>query len=313
VLAGGEMGLLGLAFHPDYQENGYFYVNYTRVKPNGQETVIARYQVTEDANAADPDSELILLVVDQPRTNHNGGALHFAPDGMLYIGLGDGGSAGDPDNYAQNGQQLLGKMLRLDVDNVAPGKNYGIPGDNPFIGQPVRDEIWALGLRNPWRFSFDRLTGDLYIGDVGQGMWEEVDFQPAGSEGGENYGWRLKEGTHCYNPPEACDPGGLTDPVFEYSHDEGCSITGGTVYRGQEIPTLRGQYLFADYCSGVVSALYRDGQGVWQHREVGAAGGNVTTFGESSDGEVYLALRSQGKLLRLEREGEQIYLPALRG
>jgi glucose/arabinose dehydrogenase len=226
VSSGGERGLLSVAFHPNYRTNGVFFVDYTNTDGN---TVIARYSVSQDANIADPNSAAILLTITQPFANHNGGQLQFGPDGYLYIGMGDGGSGGDPSNNAQNLGTLLGKILRIDVDGASP---YAIPADNPFVGVPsTLPEIWAYGLRNPWRFSFDRLTGDLFIADVGQDSWEEVDFQPAGSQGGENYGWRLMEGNHCYNPPTNCDPGGLTPPILEYEHGtndaNGCSISGG--------------------------------------------------------------------------------------
>jgi hypothetical protein len=254
VLSGGERGLLGLAFHPDYDNNGYFYVNYTNTSGN---TVVSRFEISADPDLADSSSEYLLLTISQPYSNHNGGMIAFGPnDGYLYIGMGDGGSGGDPQNRAQNDGVLLGKMLRIDVDGSSP---YGIPPDNPFAGpgDPL-DEIWARGLRNPWRFSFDRQTGDIYIADVGhwrfsfdrqtgdiyiadvgQSQWEEIDYQPASGSGGENYGWRLMEGNHCYNPPVDCDPGGLTYPIYEYSHGGSpfrCSITGGYVYRGNAIP-----------------------------------------------------------------------------
>jgi len=312
VTYGGEMGLLGLAFHPNYQENGAFFLNYISGEGEGRQTVISRFQVTADPDQADPNSEMILLTVSQPYTNHNGGSIKFAPDGTLYIALGDGGSGGDPDNRAQDGSDLLGKMLRIDVDNPAPGKNYGIPAGNPFLGQPTLDEIWATGLRNPWRFSFDRLTGDLYIGDVGQNRWEEIDFQAGNSAGGQNYGWRLKEGTYCYNPQQGCDRGGLTDPIYEYSHDAGCSVTGGFVYRGLSLPALNGYYLYADYCSGAVSALQRDGDGAWQNERLTTAGGLVSTFGEDSSGEIYLALHRRGKILQLVDRRGTIFVPVMR-
>jgi glucose/arabinose dehydrogenase len=205
----GERGLLGLAFHPDFASNGLFYVNYTNT---AGDTVIARYRVSDDPNAADPGSAQILLTIVQPFANHNGGQLAFGPDRFLYIGMGDGGSGGDPDNRAQNLGDLLGKLLRLDVDGGVP---YAIPASNPFRNTPgARPEIWAWGLRNPWRFSFDRLTGDLFIADVGQATREEVDFQPASSHGGENYGWRLMEGTLCFNPASGCNDGSLTLPIL---------------------------------------------------------------------------------------------------
>ena len=227
VSSGGEQGLLSVAFHPNYASNGLFFVNYTDT--NG-DTVIARYSVSTDPNVGDQSSAFILLTITQPFSNHNGGQLQFGPDGYLYIGMGDGGSGGDPQNNAQNLLTLLGKMLRIDVDG---GNPYAIPVDNPFLGDPTAlDEIWASGFRNPWRFSFDRLTGDLFIADVGENRREEVDFQPASSPGGENYGWRLMEGNLCFNPPTNCNNGTLTLPILEYDHLLGCSVTGGHRYRG---------------------------------------------------------------------------------
>ena len=236
----GEQGLLGLAFHPDYATNGFFYVHYTDL--NGG-SVIARYSVSSsDPNAADASSSLTLLTWPQPFGNHNGGQLAFGPDGFLYIGVGDGGDAGDPDNRGQDLTTLLGKVLRIDVDSTDPGLNYAVPPSNPFFGSPpTLPEIWAYGLRNPWRFSFDRGTGDLFIGDVGQNAVEEIDFQPAASPGGENYGWRLMEGSSCFNPPTNCNDGSLILPILEYSHFLGCSVTGGYVYRGSLYPQLRGR------------------------------------------------------------------------
>ena len=233
LLTSGERGLLSVAFHPNYASNGYFYVNYTNT---GGHTVIARYTVSNDPNLADPASALTVLTIVQPYPNHNGGQLQFGPDGFLYIGMGDGGSGGDPNNYAQDPDSLLGKMLRIAVDGDVP---YSVPLDNPFVSdEQVRDEIWALGLRNPWRFSFDRSTGDLFIGDVGQRDWEEIDYQPVSSTGGENYGWRLMEGNNCFNPSTNCNDGSLTLPVLEYGHDLGCSVTGGYRYRGKDKPLV---------------------------------------------------------------------------
>ena len=227
VTSGGEQGLFSVAFHPDYANNGWLYVDYTDLNGN---TVIASYSISADPNIVDPASAAILLSISQPFANHNGGQLQFGPDGYLYIGMGDGGSGGDPQNNAQTLSTLLGKMLRIDVDGAPP---YSIPADNPFINDPVaREEIWALGLRNPWRFSFDRQTGDLFIADVGQSTLEEVDFQPSHSTGGANYGWRLMEGSDCYNPTTNCNNGMLTLPILEYDHSLGCSITGGYRYRG---------------------------------------------------------------------------------
>lgn len=288
-----ERGLLGLAFHPNYAENGYFYVNYT--DGNG-DTAVVRYSVSaDDPNLADPESAFPLLNIAQPYPNHNGGHLSFGPDDYLYIGTGDGGAQGDPQGRAQDGQSLLGKMLRLDVDNGTP---YGIPTDNPFINDSTfLPEIWAYGLRNPWRYSFDRLTGDLYIADVGQNQWEEVNFQPT-SNGGLNYGWNIMEGTRRYSSEPVID--GLTAPFFEYSHNQGCSITGGYVYRGEALPALQGVYLFADYCSGIIWASYRDAAGVWQTTEFMDTDYTISSFGEDHAGELYL-INQGGSLLKLAR------------
>jgi glucose/arabinose dehydrogenase len=280
---GNEQGLLGLAFHPQYEENGWFYVNYTDT--NG-DTVLARFQVSSDANRSDPGSELRLLGVDQPYPNHNGGALAFGPDGNLYAGLGDGGAAGDPQGNAQSLDTLLGKILRLDVDS---GEPYAIPGDNPF-----GNEIWAYGLRNPWRLSFDTATGDLYIGDVGQGEWEEIDFLAAGSAGGANFGWDHREGAHDY---EGGGPAGMIDPVAEYSHPEGgCSVSGGYVYRGA-MPEWNGIYLYGDYCTGIIWGLFRSVAG-WQEQQLFDVDVTITSFGQDENGEVYLVSDS-GSIHRL--------------
>ena len=262
----------------------HFFVNYT---DRQGDTVISRFVVSQDPAQADPSSKVVVLTVDQPAANHNGGQLAFGPDGFLYAGLGDGGRAGDPLGNGQNTQTLLGKMLRLDVDH---GQPYTVPASNPFAGDlGFRPEIWATGLRNPWRFSFDRATGDLYIADVGQDEYEEIDYQPAGSRGGENYGWSIMEGLHCYPAGEACDPAGLILPVAEYDHSQGCSVTGGYVYRGQQFPSLDGTYLFGDYCSGRIWGLARDGQGQWRMAEVGRANVEPSSFGEDESGELYLA------------------------
>jgi glucose/arabinose dehydrogenase len=291
---GSEQGLLGLAFHPDYVHNGYFFVNYTDRQGN---TVVSRFAVGSDPAQADPSSETVILTVDQPAANHNGGQLAFGPGGFLYVGLGDGGRAGDPFGNGQNRQTLLGKMLRLDVDH---GQPYTVPASNPFAGSSgLRPEIWATGLRNPWRFSFDRSTGDLYIADVGQDTYEEIDYQPAGSQGGENYGWSIMEGMHCYPASQACDRTGLTLPVAEYDHSQGCSVTGGYVYRGRQFPSLDGIYLFSDYCSGRIWALDRDGQGQWRMAEVGRASIRPSSFGEDEAGELYLVDIQGGKLYRI--------------
>lgn len=289
-----EKGLLGLAFHPDYTNNGFFYVRYTN---NSSNSILARYSVdSSNPNIADANSEVIIMEVDQPFGNHNGGGLKFGPDGYLYIGLGDGGSANDPGNRSQNPQTLLGKMLRIDIDNGSP---YSIPADNPFVNDAnVLDEIWALGLRNPWRYSFDRETGDLWMGDVGQGDWEEIDYQPASSTGGENYGWRCYEGNHNFNT-SGCGP--ATDyvgPVFEYEQggfSGPCSVTGGFVYRGTESPDLVGHYIVADYCTGDFWTVSSDGAGGWIGQEAGSFPGyDISTFGEDIHGELYVARMNGG-------------------
>ena len=284
--SGNEQGLLGLAFHPNYAQNGRFFVNYTDTNGN---TVIARYQVSNDANLADPNSEVKILGVDQPFANHNGGVLTFGPDGYLYVGLGDGGSQGDPYGNAQNRNALLGKILRIDVDSADP---YAVPSDNPF-----GNEIWLYGLRNPWRISFDRSTGDLYIGDVGQNAWEEIDFLPAGSPGGTNFGWNLREGAHDYKGSASPD---LVDPVAEYSHQEGgCSVTGGYVYRGS-MPEWNGIYLYGDYCTGLIWGLIHSNDG-WQKLQLFDMAVTITSFGQDEAGELYL-LSDSGSVYRFVRK-----------
>jgi glucose/arabinose dehydrogenase len=281
--SGSEQGLLGLAFHPDYTNNGYFFVNYT---DRSGDTVIARYRVSADPSLADPSTEVRLLEVQQPYGNHNGGDLAFGPDGYLYISLGDGGSGGDPRNFGQSVDTLLGKLLRIDVSEV---DGYSIPAGNPFMDGDGRPEIWAYGLRNPWRISFDQLTGDLYIADVGQNSWEEVNFQPAGSPGGENYGWNIMEGFHCFQS-SACDQSGLTLPVIEYAlHVQGdCAVTGGYVYRGRSLPDWQGIYVYGDYCSGRVWGLFQNSTGVWENGLLFETGARITSFGQDEDGEIYL-------------------------
>jgi glucose/arabinose dehydrogenase len=302
VNGAGEGGLLSMAFHPRFAENGFLFVNYTN---RDLDTVVARYHVSADPNRVDPASGRILLTIPQPFDNHKGGQLQFGPDGYLYIGMGDGGAAFDPACRAQRGDSLLGKMLRIDVDqNVATPPFYGIPPDNPFRGPgDPADEVWALGLRNPWRFSFDRATGDLWIGDVGQNQREEIDFQPAGSSGGTNYGWKVMEGTLCSTtdacpaatPP--CNSTAYTLPVLEYAHDPHCSVTGGYVYRGSRLPQIRGTYFFGDFCSGVVWAASRQGAG-FTVRTLADQVSNPITFGEDNAGELYVATL-QGSLYRL--------------
>ena len=297
VASGGEEGLLGLAFHPNYAGNGYFYVDYTHLN-NARDTLytlIERYSVSPAPDSADSASHKLILRIVQPYTNHNGGLVMFGPDGMLYIGMGDGGSGGDPENRAQNPDSLLGKLLRIDVDHGDP---YAIPASNPFAAGGGAPEIWALGLRNPWRFSFDPPSGRLYIADVGQNAWEEVDVEPA-SQGGLNYGWRIMEGAHCYNPA-SCSSAGLVLPVIEYDHSNGCSIIGGFVYRGSRWPSLAGQYFYSDYCSGWMrSFAYANGavtgQTTWS---LNVSLGNVLSFGEDSAGELYV-LSAGGSIYRI--------------
>jgi len=278
---GNEMGLLGLAFHPDYESNGYFYVNYTG---EGGHTRISRFQAS--GNSADKNSETVLLIIEQPYENHNGGALAFGSDGYLYAALGDGGAGGDPHKNGQNTASLLGKILRLDVNNGDP---YSIPADNPF-----GSEVWAYGLRNPWRISFDRMTGDLWIGDVGQNEWEEIDYLPVSWGSGANFGWSVMEGNHAYDSePQS----GMLLPAMEYSHAEGgCSVTGGYVYRGT-IPEWNGVYLYGDYCSGKVWALTLV-NGQWQSQVMFETGVTITSFGLDEAGEIYLASDS-GSIYRL--------------
>ncbi len=290
---GSEQGLLGLAFHPAYTQNGLFIVNYT---DRQGATIVARFSVSQDPARADPASEMILLTVDQPASNHNGGHLAFGPDGYLYIGLGDGGGAGDRYGNGQNGQTLLGAMLRLDVDSGMP---YAVPADNPFVGNPgVRDEIWALGLRNPWRYSFDRLTGELYLADVGQNKYEEVNVRRADSTGGENYGWPIMEAAHCFPEDAGCDRSGLVLPVAEYDHSQGCSVTGGYVYRGSEFPLLTGIYLFGDYCSGRVWGLAPAGDS-WRVEQLTQASVQISSFGEDEAGELYVLNLGGGELFKI--------------
>lgn len=282
----GERGLLSVAFHPNYAQNRLFFVDYTNTVGD---TVIARYQtLASDPNRADPASAVTLLTIQQPFPNHNGGQLQFGPDGFLYIGMGDGGSANDPMCNAQRDESLLGKLLRIDVDqNVNSPPFYGIPAENPFA-EPggARDEIWAKGLRNPWRFSFDRLTGDLWIGDVGQDQREEIDYQPC-CHGGQNYGWKMTEGTRCGDGGTsgcpagvpACNAAELVPPRYEYTHAEGCSVTGGYVYRGALVPALSGRYVYGDFCSG---RLWADGE------RLDPVAPQLSTFGEDAAGEIYL-------------------------
>jgi glucose/arabinose dehydrogenase len=321
VLFSGEQGLLGLAFPPDFANKGYFYVYYTNDDPNSigynvGDNVVSRFYLSSSPNQADPNSEEIILPLAHPvESNHNGGQLAFGPDGYLYIGTGDGGGGGDPQENAQNPGSLLGKLLRIDVEDTptppltdvhmvylpltphdqsgtASLAPYGIPPDNPFVGQAgYRPEIWALGLRNPWRFSFDQQSGDLYIGDVGQGEREEVDFQPASSSGGENYGWDCREGDLPYEPNNCSPSVVLTEPVHTYAtHVNGtCSVTGGFVYRGLTYGSMQGIYFFGDYCQGIVMGLQQEA-GSWVEQDLLPTGMRILGFGEDEQGELYLAV-----------------------
>jgi len=301
----GEKGLLGIAFPPDFASSRIFYVNYTTTLPGRLHTRVSRFRLRDDAHLADPESEEIVLEFFQPWANHNGGQLVFGPDGYLWIGTGDGGSGGDPQDNGQKGETLLGKMLRIDVTTPTEDR-YLIPADNPFVGNDeFLDEIWAYGLRNPWRYSFDRETGDLYIADVGQNAWEEVSFQPAGSRGGENYGWRFTEGLHCFNPAVGCSTVDLTLPVAVYGRESGQSITGGFVYRGTEHPSLQGIYFFADYVSGRIWGLRQD-DGHWEARMMLDTSHSVSSFGEDEAGNLYVFDHRNGAVLRIrERAATQ--------
>lgn len=292
VVVGSEQGLLGLAFHPSYEDNGRLFVNYTDLDGD---TVVAEYAA--QGGRADSSSERVLLTIEQPFSNHNGGALAFGPDGYLYIATGDGGSAGDPLDNGQSLGTLLGKLLRIDVDAATGDLPYGIPNDNPFAGRDgARPEIWAYGLRNPWRFSFDAATDELWIGDVGQSELEEIDH--AGGGRGVNFGWNVMEGNACFEPASGCDRSELELPVAQYSHDLGCSVTGGYVYRGRAQRALRGVYLFSDYCSGTIWGLdaAQPGAGVVRLIESGRA---VSSFGVDEAGELYLTDLGSGTLFRI--------------
>ena len=312
----GERGLLSTAFHPDYAQNGFFFVYYT--DSNGDPT-IARYRVSSDPDVADASSGVTLLTIPHPgQANHNGGQLQFGPDGDLYAGVGDGGSANDPPCNAQRSDVLLGKLLRLDVDpDIANPPFYAIPAGNPFVGHGGPDQAWAKGLRNPWRFSFDRATGDLYIGDVGQGDREEIDFQAAGDPGGENYGWKVMEGTMCgTGGTESCPAGtppcndpGYVLPVLEYTHAGGnCTVIGGYVYRGGTIPDLYGQYLYGDFCTGTIWTTVRPAGGAWASQQLPITLPSLSTFGQDASGELYAA-DTDGTFVRIRSTA--VYVPAL--
>ncbi len=294
--SGSEQGLLGLAFAPDFESSGRLYVSYTDLQGD---SVISRLTVGGNPDRVDATTEEVLLRVPQPFSNHNGGHLAFGPDGMLWIGLGDGGSAGDPRGNGQDPSTLLGSMLRVDV---SPQSGYVVPDDNPFVGDPdARDEIWATGLRNPWRYAFDRATGDLYVADVGQNRFEEVTVLGAAEPGGRNLGWNRMEGFSCY-PAGPCDQTGLTLPAVVYGHGEGCSVTGGVVVRDPAEPELDGRYLFADFCSGRIWGLAPGGASGWTVAEVGRHDGNPVGFGEGEDGAVYAVDIGSGELLRVRGE-----------
>ena len=287
-----EEGLLGLAFDPDYKSNGYFYVYYSAASP--RRSVLSRFSVSQsDPKLADPNSEFIIMEIAEPFGNHNGGQLEFGPDGYLYIGVGDGGppSGGDPLGNGQNTSTLLGSILRIDVSGVSGQMNYRIPIDNPFVGvADGRDEIWAYGLRNPWRFSFDKATGLLWTGDVGQSDWEEIDVVTKGL----NYGWNIMEGFHCFSPSVGCDVTGLELPAVEYNHSDGCSVTGGYVYRGPEIPMLFGAYVYGDFCSGKIWALRYDGNSVTEQKLLVDSTLSITSFGQDLDKNLYVLSRNDG-------------------
>jgi len=279
----GEQGLLGLAFHPSYSQSRRFYLNYDRLSGGQMQTVIAEYQVPTDPNLADATSERILLTVNQPSPNHKGGQMAFGTDGFLYIAFGDGGGEGDPLGNGQNRQTVLGKIVRIDVDHTDTGLQYAIPPDNPFVGSSDRGEIWAYGFRNPWRFSFERGTGRLFVADVGQNKFEEIDLVQKGG----NYGWNIMEGAHCFNPSSGCDMTGLTLPITEYDHSEGDVVIGGYVYHGTAIPGLVGAYLFADFSNGKIWEL-TENSGTWTRTLLLTTGRNISSFGQDAAGELYV-------------------------
>ena len=292
----GERGLLGLAFAPDYRRSGVFYIAHTAPGPAGK---ITRLRVSDDPDRADPATASTVLSMDDPASNHNGGMIAFGPDGKLWIGTGDGGRGGDPWDNARDPRSLLGKMLRIDP----AGERYAIPPDNPFARSGGRPEVWALGLRNPWRFSFDRATGELWIGDVGQNAREEIDVEDPRTGGGRHYGWKTMEGRHCFSPGKGCETKGLELPIHDYGHDEGCSVTGGYVYRGKAIPALVGHYLFSDYCTGTLWSLVRDREGHATVSTLLESRRQVSSFGEDEAGELYLCDHAGGLVLKLAPGG----------
>ena len=298
VTSGGETGLLGIALHPQFAQNRRFFLNYTTSRFGALQSIIAEYQVSlTDPNRADPTTERILIQLNQPFDNHNGGQLAFGPDGFLYIAFGDGGDAGDPLRNGQNLQTLLGKILRIDVNSTSTGKQYGIPATNPFAsGANGLAEIWAFGLRNPWRFSFDTAGGRLFAGDVGQDSFEEIDIIQRGG----NYGWNTMEGAHCFNPPSACNQSGLLLPIFEYNHNDGSSaVIGGFVYRGAAIPTLQGAYVFGDLTSNNIWFLRESPPGIWSRTLLLATGRTISSFGQDQAGEMYVLDYNAGLVLKL--------------
>lgn len=302
VMCCGERGLLGIAFPADFVSSRQVYANYTTTAPGSLHTRVSRFSLHRDMHQVDPDSEEIILQIPQPFNNHNGGQIVFGPKGNLWVGMGDGGSGGDPQNNGQKGQTLLGKLLRINVTSSTETL-YTIPADNPFVGNDeFLDEIWAYGLRNPWRFSFDRQTGDLYIADVGQNAWEEVNFQPASSPGGENYGWRFTEGTYCFQPPTDCPAAGLTLPVAEYGRDSGLSITGGFVFRGNQ-PSLQGIYMYADYVTGRIWGL-RQVNDSWETKLLLDTSHNISSFGEDESGNLYVVAHG-GTILQIQVVDEE--------
>jgi len=293
IVSGGELGLLGLSFHPQYKANGRFFVNYTRRINGHLQTAIAEYHVSAtDPNLADPKSGQVLLFFNQPFDNHKGGQLAFGPDGFLYICTGDGGSGGDPQGNGQKLSTLLGKMLRIDINSGSP---YAIPPDNPFVGvSGAKGEIWAYGFRNPWRFAFDKLSKRLFVGDVGQDAWEEVDIVTKGG----NFGWNTMEGKHCFPPGTSCNQAGLILPIAEYSHSEGIAVIGGYVYRGAAIPALKGLYVFGDFGSGQLWTLQETPPGTWTRAPLLSSGFNISAFGRAGNNELYV-LDYSGKLYKL--------------
>lgn len=298
TVTGGEMGLLGLTFHPGFAQNHKFYVNYVRSSGGQLQSVIAEYQVSAaDPNVADPASERILLIVNQVGNfpNHKAGQLAFGPDGFLYFGLGDGGSEGDPSGNGQNTQTLLGKMMRIDVNNTNPGLQYAIPPDNPFVAGGGMPEIYAFGFRNPWRFSFDRATGRLFAGDVGQDNFEEVDIVQKGG----NYGWNVMEGMHCFNPASGCNMAGLTLPIAEYSHSEGDAIIGGFVYHGSAVQGLQGAYIFGDLSTGKIWELVETSPNQWTRTLLAETGLTISSFGQDQNGELYVVDIGGGRVLKI--------------